>query len=82
MSEALLKEWRENVRACIEGEDPMSDDDYCGRCGMHFRAIEGPGNFSGERTVCVEARCGRWFAHGSRHYKSGEEHPGIAVYKI
>lgn len=81
--EKILEDWRRDVKACVDGNDPMSDDDYCGRCGMHFKARPNSLGHPIETTICAEPKCGRWFAHGSTAHRPTEfSAQPVTVYKI
>ena len=78
----MLREWRRNVKACIEGNDPLADTDYCKQCGMHFKDRTPGGSFP-ELTTCAEPGCGRRFAHGSAHIE-GADHSTqpVTLYRV
>ena len=76
----IIEDFKRDLPAILSGEDPTSDADYCGRCGMHFSSKRPHNDI--DRTVCAEPGCGRWFAHGIWRATAHEGMVSVRTYKI
>ena len=72
----IIEAFKRDLPAILEGCDSTSDADCCGRCGMHFKTRDHAGGSLGEKTVCAERGCSRWFMHGMNRSMT------VTIYKI